>query len=121
MSFVLKDDRHLLSGDSIIGALEMIKQYSVECILLNCNPFSRTIKAVDNLVDNWPRKWGVYPNIGIGEPSNDGKIPHYEKMKYFISTMEKIIKLQPYIIGACCGSSPKHIQGLNELQYKYIK
>ena len=121
VSFVLKDDVHLLSGDSISQAIEKMKDHSIDCILFNCNPLDRTLMAAENLAHSWPHKWGVYPNLGIGEASPDGHIRRCEEMHYFLSTMEKIIKLQPYIIGACCGSSPKHIQGLNKLQYKYIK
>ena len=121
VSFVLKDDRHLLSGDSISLTIEKMKDHSIDCILFNCNPLDRTLKAAENLVHSWPHKWGVYPNLGVGEASPDGHILHWEEMDYFLSIMEKIIKLKPYIIGACCGSSPEHIQELNNLQYKYIK
>jgi homocysteine S-methyltransferase len=121
VSFVLKDDVHLLSGDSIPQAIEKMKDHSIDCILFNCNPLDRTLMAAENLVHSWPHKWGVYPNLGVGEASPNGNILHCEEMDYFLSIMEKIIMLKPYIIGACCGSSPEHIQGLNNLQYKYIK
>ena len=114
--FVLKDEDHLLSGDSIVDALKMVKDHSVECIMLNCNPLNRTIGAVKNVVDNWRGKWGVYPNLGIGEPSSDGRIFHYEKMNYYISTMKKIIEKDPFVLGACCGSTPCHIAELIKLR-----
>ena len=117
-SFVLKDDQHLLSNDSIVDVLEMIKHHSVECIMLNCNPLGRTVLAVENLVDNFSGKWGVYPNLGIGEPSSDGNIQHYEGLNYFISTMEKIIEKGPFVLGACCGSTPRHIAELIKLRNK---
>ena len=74
--------------------------------------------AIDNIVDNWNGKWGVYPNLGLGEPSPDGNILHFEEINYFISTMEKIIEKSPFILGACCGSSPYHIAELNKLRNK---
>ena len=112
VSFVLKDESHLLSGETIINALDVVKQFSVDCIMFNCNPLDRTLMAVEKLVDNCSNKWGVYPNLGIGEPSPSGNINHYEKMGYFRSTMKKIIELEPHILGACCGSSPEHIANL---------
>ena len=112
VSFVLKDENHLLSGNTIINALDVVKQYSVDCIMFNCNPLDRTLMAVEKLVDNCSNKWGVYPNLGIGEPSPYGNIHNYEKMDCFRGTMKKIIELEPHILGACCGSSPEHIANL---------
>ena len=88
----LKDDVHLLSGDSISQAIEMMKDHSIDCILFNCNPLDRTLMAAENLAHSWPHKWGVYPNLGIGEPSSYGNIHFYEEINYFISTMEKIFE-----------------------------
>ena len=48
----------------------------------------------------------------------DGDIIHYEKMDLFISTIEKIIKKNPFILGACCGSSSNHIKELIKLRNK---
>ena len=101
--------------------LNLMKSYSVDTVLLNCNSLDRTLMAAENLVDRWAGKWGVYPNLGVGEPSPDGHIFQHEKMSHFRSTMEKIIGLCPFIIGTCCGSSPKHIQRLNNLQYEFSK
>jgi homocysteine S-methyltransferase len=116
ISFVLKDGQTLLSGESIAQTIEKVKYYPVDCIMFNCNPLFRTLQAAGNLVKNWPYKWGVYPNLGVGVPSPDGHIIHYEIMDDFVSTMNKIIKNKPYIIGACCGSSPYHISQLFKLK-----
>ena len=118
VSFVLKDESCLLSGDSLVDMFEMIKSYSVDCIMLNCNPLNRTKIAVDIFVDNCPNKWGVYPNLGIGEPSSYGNIHFHEEINYFISTMEKIFEKGASILGGCCGSSPEHISRLFELRKK---
>ena len=116
VSFVLNSDCNLLSGDSFVDVLKMIKHYSVDCIMLNCNPLDRTMIGVEILVDNWSDKWGVYPNLGVGEPSSSGHIIHYEEMVRFLDIMEKIIYKSPFILGACCGSSPEHIARLCELK-----
>jgi homocysteine S-methyltransferase len=119
VSFVLRDGDHLLSGDSLIDAQNLVAGYPVNTILLNCNPLDRTVKAAKNLVSNWPHKWGAYPNLGIGEPSSDGHVLRYEKMDCFLSAMEKMIKLSPSVLGACCGSSFKHIAKLFGLRKQY--
>jgi len=118
VSFVLKDKDSLLSGDSLVDMFAMIKNYSVDCIMLNCNPLNRTKIAVDIFVDNCTNKWGVYPNLGIGEPSSDGNIYLYEEINYFISTMQKIFEKGASVLGGCCGSSPKHTARLFNLRKK---
>ena len=115
VSFVLKDDEHLLSGDLILDVIKLLQDYSVEMILLNCNPLRQTENAIIHLANNWSGKWGIYPNLGIGEPSPNGKIVEYETMDKFISLMEKAIDMGASVVGACCGSSPQHIKSLCSL------
>jgi len=115
VSFVLKDDEHLLSGDLILDVIKLLQDYSVEMILLNCNPLRRTENALIHLANNWSGKWGIYPNLGIGEPSPNGKNTEYENMDKFISLMEKAIDMGASVVGACCGSSPQHIKSLCSL------
>ena len=116
VSFVLKDSRHLLSGDSLTDAFNRIKDYAIDTVLLNCNTLDLTLVATEILVTDCPHKWGVYPNLGIGDPSPDGHILNCEKMDRFLSTMKKIIALGPSVMGGCCGSSPHHISKLFELK-----
>ena len=119
ISFVLKDDYHLLSGDCLIETLNLLKDSPIDTVLINCNPLDRSILAAENIVSNWPHKWGAYPNLGVGEPSSDGYIIHYEKMDRFLSTLEKIIALGPSVIGGCCGSSSYHISKLFKLREQF--
>ena len=115
VSFVLEDDTHLLSGDLLLDTLTLLKGYPVEMILLNCNPLQRTEKAMIHLANNWSGKWGIYPNLGIGEPSPDGRISKYEPMDKFIAVIEKAIEMGASVVGACCGSSTEHIEILCSL------
>ena len=121
VSFVLKDDAHLLSGDKLVDALILIQNYPVEMALLNCNPLQRTENALIHLAENWVGKWGVYPNLGIGEPSPDGRITEYESMGNFIAVLENAIKMGASVVGGCCGSSPEHIKNLRSLDSEAIK
>ena len=115
VSFVLKDDEHLLSGELILDIIKLLQDYSVEMVLLNCNPLQRTENAMIHLANNLSGKWGLYPNLGIGEPAPNGKIVEYETMDKFISLMEKAIDMGASVVGACCGSSPQHIKSLCSL------
>ncbi len=118
VSFVMKDDEHLLSGDLLLDALTLLQDHSVNTVLLNCNPLQRTEKAMILLTENWTGKWGIYPNLGIGEPSPNGRITKYESMEKFTALMEKAIDLGASVVGACCGSTPEQISELSKIKIK---
>ncbi len=118
VSFVMKDDEHLLSGDLLLDALTLLQDHSVNTVLLNCNPLQRTEKAMILLTKNWTGKWGIYPNLGIGEPSPNGRITKYESMEKFTALMEKAIDLGASVVGACCGSTPKQISAISKIKIK---
>ena len=107
---MLKNSRQLLSGEKLVDAIRMIKNYDVGCVLLNCNPLHRTIDAMNIIAENWERMWGVYPNLGIGEPSPDGIINQIYSDEEYISVIDKSITLGANMLGGCCGSSIKHIK-----------
>ena len=118
VSFVMKDDEHLLSGDLLLDALTLLQNHSINTVLLNCNPLQRTKKAMILLTENWTGKWGIYPNLGIGEPSPNGRITKYESMEKFTALMEKAIDLGASVVGACCGSTPEQISELSKIKIK---
>ena len=118
VSFVMKDDEHLLSGDLLLDALTLLQDHSVNTVLLNCNPLRRTEKAMILLTENWTGKWGIYPNLGIGEPSPNGRITKYESMEKFTALMEKAIDLGASVVGACCGSTPEQISEISKIKIK---
>ena len=74
VSFVLLDDKHILSGELLDDAIREVKNFNVDVLLLNCNPLNRTKIALKTLINHWNRRWGIYPNFGIGEPNPDGII-----------------------------------------------
>ena len=119
--FVLKDENHLLSGDRLADVLLMLMGFQIEMVLLNCNPLGRTKRAVDNIVDNQIGSWGIYPNLGIGEPSPDGCIEKHETMDKYLSVVEYALNSGASVIGACCGSSPEHIAEIKKLKYDFTE
>jgi homocysteine S-methyltransferase len=109
VSFYLKDAKHLKSGDLINTALTFIKDYPVAAVLMNCAPVDIISKAIDNFVDIWPGDWGIYPNLGIGEPDSVGIIKNTFQNDEFLSLMRKAVTKGATILGGCCGSTPRHI------------
>ena len=110
VSFALRNSSQILSGEKLINALRMLDNYDVDCVLLNCSPLNRTKDAMKIVAETWKKAWGIYPNLGVGEPSPDGIINQIYSDEEYISLIDKSIKLGANILGGCCGSSINHIQ-----------
>ena len=86
----------------------------MNCLLLNCNSLELSYNALKLLTKYWHSDWGIYPNLGIGEPAPDGIISSYSTDEKFLNIIQKSIKLGATIVGGCCGVSPKHINLINQ-------
>ena len=115
VSFNLLNSNQIRSGENLLTAINMVKKFPVNCLLLNCNPLDRTLNALKIIIKNWELKWGIYPNLGIGEPSPNGIINNYCSNKDFLNLIIQSINLGTNIIGGCCGASPKHIRLIKKI------
>lgn len=115
VSFVLQDPQTLLSGDILTDVIEMIKKYKVEKILFNCSNLNTTYNLVNNIVDIIDLDWGIYPNLGLGKPSPDGIIRNYYSIESFIFVIKHALANGASVVGACCGSSPAHINEIYKI------
>ena len=113
VSFNLLDSIHIKSGETLVNAIKMTADFDVDCILLNCNPIERTKESLKIVSENC-LTWGIYPNLGIGEPSPDGVISNYYSDEDFLNLCKKAIDLGASVIGGCCGTSPRHIKLLRD-------
>lgn len=110
----LLNSNSLQSRESIKSAIEKIKMFDVDCLLLNCNSIDRTASALKYLSTEWNKKWGIYPNLGIGEPSPTGEINKLSSDKEFLETAKSAVSLGSSILGGCCGSNSRHIKLLQK-------
>ena len=113
VSFNLLDSIHIKSGETLVDAIQMTADFDVDCILLNCNPIERTKESLKIVSENC-LTWGIYPNLGIGEPSPDGIISNYYSDEDFLNLCKNAIDLGASVIGGCCGTSPRHIKLLRD-------
>ena len=114
VSFVLLDEKHILSGELLEDAIKKVEQFNVDVLLLNCNPINRTKITLKTLSEHWNKRWGIYPNLGIGEPSPDGIITNYYSDDDFLFLCKNAIDLGASILGGCCGTRPHHIKLLTD-------
>jgi methionine synthase I (cobalamin-dependent) len=63
-------------------------------------------------LEDWDGEWGSYPNLGVTDFENDyfGIIDDHK----FEESMRSILNKNPDVIGTCCGSSPRHVNMLND-------
>ena len=119
VSLLLKNGKQIRNGDSLEETVNLIKDYSVSCLLINCNRIETVNKGIDNFLSVWRNDWGVYPNLGKTDFDND----YFELIKFdnFRDAMRKYLNLAPSVIGACCGSTPEHIRLLKTLITNKVK
>jgi S-methylmethionine-dependent homocysteine/selenocysteine methylase len=112
LSVIMKDSKTILDGTRLENIFSLAKQYSVHTLLLNCNEISKTINAIKDFHHFWDGLWGVYPNLGVKDYSNNYfDIINNTKL---IQGIKNILEHNPTIIGCCCGSSPMHIKILKK-------
>ena len=114
LSIIMKDDSHLLDETPIQDVIEMIKGYHLDCLMTNCNQIDTTLNSLDGILKLWTKEWGVYPNLGINDYENDYfTIVDDSNFRNAIATL---FSYEPDVIGLCCGSNPKHITELKNIQ-----
>ncbi len=113
VSLILKDGEHLLDGHSLDETINMIKTFPVSCLMLNCNKVETTQNALETFLSLWTDDWGVYSNLGMTDYENN----YFNTIKdsNFKESILLYLESNPTIIGACCGSTPKHIEMIKNL------
>jgi len=114
LSLIMKDQDHILSGNKINDVYTLAKN-RVDCLMLNCNTIEKTGQALVPMIKNWGSNWGVYPNLGLSEPEPDGEIEEKVQKDVFKDIIKEYLRMNPMIIGSCCGSSPDHIKIIKRL------
>ncbi len=113
LSLIFKDGEHLLDGTALISCLNYIAEQTVSCLLMNCNKIETTNSALDLFLSHWESDWGLYPNLGKTDFDND----YFDIINdsNFNDNFTRYLELKPAVLGACCGSTPKHIQLLKDM------
>ena len=122
LSLIMKDKSHILDGTSLEKVISPISGNIVNCLLINCNTLNITLDSIDQIKIGWNGAWGAYPNLGKSDYKNN----YFDMIdsSNFSAGILSILEKDPNIIGACCGSSPLHIQKIKsiiELSTKEIK
>lgn len=114
VSLFLRDENRLASTESFEECIDVIQKYPVDCILLNCSSLEITEKAIVHLSKIRKGSWGIYPNLGVGNPAVDGNIKHFSSDADFLKTIQKAVDLGANAIGGCCGTTSGHTKMLSQ-------
>jgi S-methylmethionine-dependent homocysteine/selenocysteine methylase len=112
ISLYLNDEFRLLSGETLEDSLLLIKEHNPLAIGLNCispEHFEKAFKKMDIKYN-----WGFYLNCGFDE-HNVNDIKCRVSPNNYGEIVKKYLEYKPSFIGACCGSTPKHIEAIKRI------
>tara|TARA_Y100001970_G_scaffold222701_1_gene273997 strand:+ start:862 stop:1716 length:855 start_codon:yes stop_codon:yes gene_type:complete len=113
LSIIVRNNKYLLDGTSLLHFFNEVKEYDISCLLINCNCIENTLAFIRSINTYWDGIWGCYPNLGKKELIND----YFEIIdeKLFCDNIKSLLSKNPSVIGACCGSTPNHIKLINQI------
>lgn len=117
ISLLLTEELKIFSGETIDNVFQLIKSYSPLLISVNCINNSVFTKFINEVELDY--SWGFYLNCGKGNYTNDELICDIDEKSY-VDIVKSSLSFNPKLIGACCGSSPKHILNIKNLLYGTI-
>ncbi|MBT3239690.1 MAG: homocysteine S-methyltransferase family protein [Chloroflexi bacterium] len=114
VSFVLRTDGKIFSGESLEDAVRVLKPYNPNFIGVNCTPTTMITEALKELSTFTEIPLSGYGNIGHTneiegwENTDDVSPPEYGQLA------ESWHQNKVRLIGGCCGTSPAHIQAIKD-------
>ncbi|MGE5798392.1 MAG: homocysteine S-methyltransferase family protein [Ignavibacteria bacterium] len=115
VSLFFDKDLKLLSGENLSETIEFILDKNPLAIGFNCiipAVFRKAIKKIFPLLKDF--NWGFYLNCGEGSYSDELILCSIMPEDYSKIAVRDLSK-NPSFIGACCGSSPRHISELRKI------
>lgn len=117
LSLFFTTDLKLLSGESLFEAVKLISNYNPLAIGFNCiqpETFKKALKLFKEIGLGAELNWGAYLNCGSGTFTDEVIKCGIDEFSYQ-QIVRDILPFKPAFIGACCGSTPKHIKLIREL------
>ncbi|HVO73572.1 MAG TPA: homocysteine S-methyltransferase family protein [Ignavibacteriaceae bacterium] len=112
ISLFFKEDLKLLSGEDLKEIIKYITDKNPLAVGLNCvtpSVFLKAVKKISPLLKYC--NWGFYLNLGGGAYSDEIIKCEIDPEDYS-GLVKEYLQRAPSFVGACCGSSPRHIKYL---------
>jgi len=112
-SLIFQDNNYLLDGNSLEDVIDLIKSKKIKTLLNNCNQLNSNLSGIHIIKNKWRNNWGIYPNLGISDYSND----YFRRVDrtIFLEKINSILIMEPDLIGLCCGSNIEDIKILKKI------
>lgn len=114
VSVTTSRDGNLISGGPLQQAAALAESRGAAAFCVNCIPPAHVEVALKRLREATTLPIGVYANLGVPEPSQDW-IDSTHRSPGAYAELSRTWKVD--LIGACCGSTPAHIQALHDMYY----
>jgi len=118
ISLFADENLKLLSGESLNEAIKFILDYNPLSVGINCIRHETFRKFYNK--SKLKFFWGAYLNCGSGDFTDDNIKCGISPSSYK-EAIKNILPKSPSFIGACCGSTPKHIMEIKKLLDGTIK
>ncbi|MFO7445252.1 MAG: homocysteine S-methyltransferase family protein [Ignavibacteriaceae bacterium] len=112
ISLYFDADLKILSGEKLGDVIKYILKYNPLAIGFNCIKPETFLKFFNR--NKFDYNWGIYFNCGKGEVSGENLACGVSPEEYADYAKQFLLK-SPSFIGACCGSSPQHINELKRV------
>jgi S-methylmethionine-dependent homocysteine/selenocysteine methylase len=115
VSFMLRPDNHLLSGETLQEALRAVMVYHPQAVLVNCIPVAQVASALRELQRSVPSDLlvGAYANAGhVGDAG--WSVEHGVTPVAYAQAASGWRRMGARILGGCCGTTPAHIAAILE-------
>jgi homocysteine S-methyltransferase len=118
ISLFVDENLKILSGEELDDVVKFILEYKPLAVGINCILQETFMKFHNKAKLNF--FWGAYLNCGSGDFTDDNIKCGISPSSYK-ETIKNILPKSPSFIGACCGSTPKHIMEIKKLLDGTIK
>ncbi|TMQ61216.1 MAG: homocysteine S-methyltransferase family protein [Candidatus Eisenbacteria bacterium] len=113
VSFICKDGREVLSGESLEDAVRAVEPLKPDAVLVNCVGPETAAECLLTMGRATRVPLGCYPNAG--EPDLDKRAWCFDPSwtpERFAEVAGTWLARGAQIIGGCCGTGPEHIRAL---------
>ncbi len=119
VSFVVKQDGDLLSGEPIEEAIGAVEPFEPLALGINCIPPDGVTRNLPRLRAATPRPLLAYAHLGNPEPITGWSSSQDVSPEAYATEAARWIELGARIVGGCCGTTPAHIAALRRLTKKH--
>jgi homocysteine S-methyltransferase len=116
VSFVCREPRVLLSGESLEEAFDRVLEWHPAAFLVNCTPVDEILPSLEPLLKRATDiPFGAYANTGRllangSWEATEGRFP-----AVYAEFVQRWISAGVKVIGGCCGTTPEHISAIRAL------